>query len=74
MGDFGDLPTYFIIGALARSITKSIIANIHRCGWDTWIPTQALETLLSWVADEIAHKEQRAKERYDAIHNPKGGE
>lgn len=64
--------SYFMIAALARHLLKSSVANVYRVGWTQWIPTPTLETIINWVADEIAHKETRAKERYDHIH--KGGD
>lgn len=60
--------SFFTIAALARSIMKSIIANLHRTGWSQWIPVSLLEYLVEWVSSELAAKEQRARERRAAIH------
>lgn len=62
------LVSYFMIAALARHLLKSVIANTYRAGWTQWVPTSALNKLLIWVSDEIAHKEARAKQRYDEIY------
>ncbi len=64
--------TYFAIAALARSVTKSVIANMHRTGWSQWIPISLLEYLIDWVSSELAAKEQRAKERQEAIYQNEG--
>lgn len=66
--------SYFMIAALARHLTKSFIANVHRVGWTQWVPTPTLEALLSWVEDEIAHKDARARRRFEQIHGKEGDE
>lgn len=48
-----------VIGILARSIARSVIANIKRAGWNIYIP----DTLLDWVSDELEQKDARAMRR-----------
>lgn len=71
--DTGSLFTYFMIAAMSRNIIKSVIANIHRAGWDRWVPVNVLDMALNWVGAELAHKEQRATERKQHLYG-KGGE
>lgn len=63
----GGLAVYFAIAALARSITKSIIANLYRTGWTTWIPVDLLDLLVNWVEDEIIQKNTRSARRREEI-------
>lgn len=63
--------TGIVIAALARSITRSVIANTKRAGWDKYLPEWLLHLifnwLFDWVADEIARKDARAKQRLEEI-------
>ncbi|MFJ7662952.1 phage holin family protein [Lysinibacillus sp. NPDC097162] len=55
--------TGVVIAILARSIARSVIANTKRAGWNTWLPTWAIE----WVSAELDHKDARAKQRLEEI-------
>lgn len=48
-----------VIGVLARSVARSVIANIKRAKWNVYIP----DALLEWVADELEQKDARALRR-----------
>lgn len=48
-----------VVAVLARSVAKSVIANIKRAGWNIYIP----DTLLDWVSDELEQKDARAMRR-----------
>lgn len=61
------LAVYFTIAALARSITRSIIANLYRANWTQWIPVDLMDTLINWVEDEILQKEARSKKRQEEM-------
>lgn len=63
----------FVVGVLARSIAKSIIANIKRAEWDVDIP----DNLINWVSDELKQKDARALQRIqdrDKFKNDGGNE
>lgn len=49
----------FCLLAFGLPIWNSMTANAVRCGWERWIPMWALNA----VADELAHKQARAKRR-----------
>lgn len=52
-----------IVGVLARSVARSVIANVKRAGWNIHIP----DTILKWVEDELLQKDARAVERLKNI-------
>ena len=51
---------YFIVN-FGEPMWRSLTANVHRAGWNVWIP----ESVLNRVADEIAHKNARANKRLE---------
>lgn len=55
--------TGFVVGILARSVARSVIANVKRAGWNIHIP----DTVLKWVEDELLQKDARAVERLKNI-------